>query len=100
MAASASKTGMPSAANSLAVSLLPMPIEPVRPMTKGLASTEHLHQRLAQRGRDLGPDAEESFEGRHRLMHQHTQAIDGLVAPRGGILQQFRLQRIVDDVAD
>src|SRR5579872_4526224 len=103
MAASASNTGMPSAAKSLAVSLLPMPIEPVRPITKGfsvLAGTQHLHQRLAQGGRDFGFHAKEGFEGWRRLMHQHPQAIDGLVAARGGIFQQRGLQRAVDDVAN
>src|SRR4051812_17704348 len=101
MAASASNTGMPSAAKSLAVSLLPMPIEPVRPITKGLAAgTEHLDKRIAQRGRNLGPDSEEGFERRCSLMHQHPQAINGLVAARGGILQQRSFQGAVDDIAD
>src|ERR1700749_968919 len=101
MAASASNTGMPSAAKSLAVSLLPMPIEPVRPITKGLAAgTQHLHQRLAQGGRDLGFHAKEGFERWRRLMHQHPQAIDGLVATRGRVFQQWGFQWAVDDVAN
>src|SRR6185503_15044357 len=101
MAASASNTGMFSAAKSLAVSLLPMPIEPVRPITNGLpfsilAGTQHLHQRIAQGGRDLGPDPKKGFERRRRLMHQHPQAIDGLMAARGGIFQQRGFQGAVD----
>src|SRR3569833_4104575 len=97
MAASASNTDTPSAANSLAVSLLPMPIEPVRPITNGLlfsvlAGTQHLHQRLAQGGRDLGPDPEEGFERRRRLMHQHPQTINDLVSARGRIFQQRGFQ--------
>src|SRR6185312_3532061 len=101
MAASASNTGMPSAAKSLAVSLLPIPIEPVRPITNGSGpGTQHLHQRLAQGGRDLGLDGEESFERRRRLMHQHPQTIDGFVTARGSILQQLGFQRAVNDVAD
>src|SRR4051794_24434315 len=101
MAASASNTGMPSAAKSLAVSLLPMPIEPVRPITKGLAAgTEHLDKRFAQSLRNFRPNAEEGFEGRRRLMHQHSQAIDSFVAARGGILQQRSFQGAVDDIAD
>src|ERR1700753_2154832 len=102
MAASASNTGTPSAAKSFAVSLLPMPIEPVRPMTKGsaLAFTQNLFQRRAQCRRNLGLDAKEGFEGRRRLMHQHAQSVDGSVAGSSRISQQFCLQRIVDDVAD
>src|ERR1700749_3450958 len=98
MAASASNTGTPSAANSLAVSLLPMPIEPVSPITKGLwpflTFTQHLHQRLAQGRCDLGLHTEKSLEGGHRLMHQHAQPIDDLVTTCAGILQQPGLQRI------
>src|ERR1700761_5477817 len=102
MAASASNTGTPSAAKSFAVSLLPMPIEPVRPMTKGsaLAFTQNLFQRRAQCRRNLGLHAKEGFKRRHRLMHQHAKTINGLVTARGSVLQQLRLQRIVDDVAD
>ena len=40
--------------------------------------TQRLHQRSAQAGVTFGLDAEEGFEGRHRLMHQHAQPIDGL----------------------
>src|SRR4051812_3723121 len=101
MAASASNTGTPSAANSFAVSLLPMPIEPVRPITKGLlAGTEDLHKRIAQVLRDFWPHAKKCLKGRHRLMHQHPKAVDGFVPPRGGIFQQFCFQWIVDDVAN
>src|SRR5436190_2011190 len=98
----ASNTGTPSPANSLAVSLLPMPIEPVRPITNGflLPLTQHLYQRGPQRRRDLGADAEESLERRHRLVHQHAQPVDGPVAARSGVFQQFGFQGIVNDVAN
>ena len=61
---------------------------------------EGLFQRFAQSGRDLGPDAEKSFERRRRLVHQHAQAVDGIMAPRLGVFQQRGFQRIVDDIAD
>src|SRR5882757_3563441 len=99
MAASASNTGTPSAAKSLAVSLLPMPIPPVRPITKGLlALTQNLFQCRAQGGCDFRLLAEKSMERWHRLMHQHVQAIDGLVAARGGVFQKLRFQRVVNNV--
>src|SRR5258708_32092815 len=100
MAASASNTGIPSAANSLAVSLLPMPIPPVRPITKGLlALTQHPFQLRAQARCNLRSPAEKCLERRHGLVHQHAQAINGLVAARASVFQELCLQRIVDDVA-
>src|SRR5690348_18468813 len=98
MTASASCTGTPSAAKSLAVSLLPMPMEPVSPMTKGLAMSQRLDQPGAQSRRDIGLHTKKGFEGWHGLMHQHAQPVDHLVAARLSGLEQFRLQRIIDDI--
>src|SRR6185312_9375715 len=97
IAASASWTGMPSAANSLAVSLLPMPMPPVSPIAKGLGIERPL-QMLAQSAGDLGPHAKESFKRRHRLVHQHAKPIDGDIAARLGICQQRCFQWIVNDI--
>ena len=78
MAASESCTGTPSAANSLAVSLLPMPMRAGQPDDIGPMRMVSACSSAARRpGRDLRPDAEKSFERRHRLMHQHAQPIDG-----------------------
>src|ERR1043166_8980813 len=100
MAASASWTGMPSSANSLAVWLLPMPIEPVRPMTYGLAMGQHPFQQCSQSLRHLRFDAEKGFERRRRLVHQHPQPVQTDMPALPCFGQQIGLQGIVDDVAN
>src|ERR1700722_9315196 len=100
MAASASCTAMPSAANNFAVSLLPMAIEPVRPMTKGLSCMESAFQHGAQARRDRRLYAKERLKGGLRLVHQHTQPINHEMAALGGVFQQLGFQRIIDDIAD
>src|SRR5580765_691395 len=90
---------MPSFANSLAVSVLPMPIEPVRPMRRGRSAiAQSLLEFVAKFRRDFWFDAEEGLERRDRLIHQHTQTIDGPEAAHFGTLQKVGLKRIIDDV--
>src|ERR1700760_891044 len=98
MAASASCTGTPSAANSLAVSVLPMPIEPVSPMTKGLGTGERPLQRGPEPRRHFRFDAKKCLERWCRLMHQHAQPVDCDMPARPCLFQQFGLERIINDV--
>src|SRR6516225_3089503 len=99
MVASESCTATPSLANNLAVWLLPMPIEPVRPMTKGLGMVQGPDQKLAQSLGHFGFDAEKCLEGGNRLVHQHAEPIETNMSPRPGSLQQIGFQRVVNDVA-
>ena len=67
---------------------------------KGLAGIEHFNQHRSQSGRNFRLLAKECFKRRHGLMHQHAQAVDGLVAPRRSVSQQGRLQWRIDDIAN
>src|SRR5579871_3609732 len=92
---------MPSRRKSFAVSLLPMPIDPVSPTMRGSRELmERLFQISSYRRRYLWRSAEEGFERRGRLEDQHREAIDCLQPPATSLPQQSRLQRIVDEVAN
>src|SRR5262249_59929269 len=100
-AASASYTGIPSFANIFAVSVLPMPIEPVSPTMSGLSSaTDGLHKRLAQPFADLGSHTEERLECGDGLMNQHPQPVDRAMTATARILEQLRLDRVVDEITN
>src|SRR4051812_48880427 len=91
---------MPSLANIFAVSLLPMPIEPVSPTRSGRSAMQRLLEMRAQLRCHLRRRSEEGGKRRNGLMHQHAQSIDRLVPPGPGILEKAGLKGIVDDVAD
>src|SRR5260221_2436835 len=96
---------MPSRWKSFRVSLLPMPMEPVRPTVNGRSwrlsgIAKRLGQSRAQIRRHFWRDAEPGGKGGHGLMHQHAQPIDGAVAASTRLAQKLGLQRIVDNVRD
>src|SRR3970282_64180 len=97
---SASWTGTPRRRKLAAAVDLPMPIDPVRPRITIRSSVETFQHEFPERRRHLRLYAEPAVEAGPRLMQQHAEAIDGLVATRGGDLQQRRFERRLDDVGD
>src|SRR5437588_6739854 len=98
--ASESSTGIPSRANSLPVSVLPMPMEPVRPTRKTRAFADSGNakrfQKKGAKGKGHGRTYPEPCrKGRYRLMHQHAETIHGLVPGGFGLPQQRRSNRLV-----
>src|SRR5437764_13754088 len=96
-------TGRPRRANSLPVSVLPMPMEPVSAATKtrpavGSGTPERLQKMSPQARRDGGTNAEPLSKCRHRLMHQHSKAIYRLMARGFGASQQLCFDRVVNDI--
>src|SRR5262249_41307891 len=91
----------PRLANIFAVSVLPMPIEPVSPTMSGLSSaTDGLHKQPAQAFADLRSRTEEHLECRDALMNQHSQPIDRAVAATARVLQQVGLDGIVNKITN
>ena len=62
------------------------------------ASSQRRFHRAPQFVRDMRAHAVERLEGRHRLMQQHAEPVDRGVAAFACGCEQWRLQRIVDDV--
>ena len=60
--------------------LFPVPIEPVRPMTRTAQAFEVGDDVSAELGIDGRPHAEPALETRHRLMQQHAKPVDDLQA--------------------
>src|SRR5512146_3424871 len=91
---------MPARWNNFAVSVLPMPMEPVSPMTKGRFSVtaERLFEFSPQYGRNFRRYTEPKREARDRLVHQHAQPVHRLVSARVRLSEEIGLQGIVDDV--
>src|SRR5882672_652997 len=96
---------MPSRAKSLPVSVLPMPIEPVSPIINGFRrgvsdTRKRLHEFFAQIWRDLRRYAKPGGKSGRRLMHQHAQPVEGAVTASTRSFEQWRFQRIVNDIGN